>query len=527
VSDEDQAEPKAPAKKAAKRATPTKATGARKVAGARKTTRVGKATARPSSRAAPKTVSADALVPAGFQFGVATSGFQIEGGFNGPGEPANNWVGWERAGRVEPSGLAVDFWGRYEEHLDRAAALGCDAMRLGVEWARVEPALGQIDDSALAHYATILEACHQRDMEPLVTLHHFTHPAWLGEDFWLSAESPERFAGWVETAVGRLAPHCRAWVTINEINAYMLGSYLLGIFPPGRRMAFAEMATAADHLLAAHIKAYDVIHRLQPDATVTTNNVSISLYELDRILIDVLAARSLGVGRQDVGPWTEERRAEWYGRLVPAGPLERALRRSMQVAWERGSGFSRALDALWASPHGRTLDVVGIDYYDPVIARHARLPGHRTAGGRSWQPAADLWDDRVVPDGIGEYARANALEGLDVWIVENGLCNRVRRGRSFPRLDGWDRVRYLQENLRALVDAVDSGVRIGAYYHWSLTDNYEWGSYEPRFGIHGIDRERGLRILDEDALGFDAAGAYRRLIEGLRSGDGSVLTAEL
>ena len=107
------------------------------------------------------------------------------------------------------------------------------------------------------------------------------------------------------------------------------------------------------------------------------------------------------------------------------------------------------------------------------------------------------------------------------------MCNRLRRGRSFPRLDGWDRVRYLQENLRALVDAIDDGLSIGAYYHWSLTDNYEWGSYEPRFGLHGIDRERGVRILDDDALGYDAAGAYRRIIEGLRAGDRSVLTATL
>ena len=82
------------------------------------------------------------ILPAGFRFGVATAGFQIEGGFNGPGEPANNWVRWERAGRVEPSGLAVDFWNRSEEHLDRAAAMGCDAFRLGVEWARVEPVPG-------------------------------------------------------------------------------------------------------------------------------------------------------------------------------------------------------------------------------------------------------------------------------------------------------------------------------------------------------------------------------------------------
>ena len=64
---------------------------------------------------------------------------------------------------------------------------------------------------------------------------------------------------------------------------------------------------------------------------------------------------------------------------------------------------------------------------------------------------------------------------------------------------------------------------IGAYLHWSLVDNYEWGSYQPRFGIYGVDRERGAKIISTDAMGRDSAAAYRRLIEGLRSGDRSVL----
>ncbi|MDQ1375017.1 MAG: beta-glucosidase, partial [Actinomycetota bacterium] len=83
-----------------------------------------------------------APLPRSFRFGVATAGFQIEGGYNGPGQPANNWAAWEQAGRVEPSGIAVDFWRDWEHHLDRAVAAGCDAFRLSVEWARCEPAEG-------------------------------------------------------------------------------------------------------------------------------------------------------------------------------------------------------------------------------------------------------------------------------------------------------------------------------------------------------------------------------------------------
>jgi len=193
-----------------------------------------------------------------------------------------------------------------------------------------------------------------------------------------------------------------------------------------------------------------------------------------------------------------------------------------------------AVEAVYSSSWDRTLDVLGIDYYDPVAGNHMRLPGHRTAGGRAWQPNSDLWDDVVYPAGLTEYSRANLAlskealtdeRPLELWVVENGLCNRMRNGHGYERIDGWDRPRYLRENLAAVIAGLDEGLRIGAYLHWSLTDNYEWGSYQPRFGIHGVDRERGAKILAADSMGRDSAGAYRRLIDGLRSGDRSVLEA--
>ncbi|MBV8949575.1 MAG: glycoside hydrolase family 1 protein [Actinobacteria bacterium] len=506
--------------------------GARKAAGAAPKAagpaRRSRAEARrPSSRRDVLTVTSDqgGLLPNGFRFGVATAGFQIEGGFNGPGEPANNWVRWERVGRVEPSGVAADFWNRYEEYLDRTVDIGCDAFRLGVEWARVETRPGEFDDEALDRYAAILAACGERGLEPLVTLHRFTHPAWLGEDFWLSREAPGRYAAWVDVAVRRLGGSCRHWVTLNEINALALGSYLIGIFPPGRSWAFADMATASDHMLAAHVRAYEIIHGLQADATVTTNNVALSLYELDRMLVDVLMARSLGVARAELHRWLEERRSAWYSGVAPPSPLERLLRRVSTRRAMSAAMLPAAIEAVWSSPFERTLDVTGIDYYDPVVARHARPPGHVTAGGRSWRAGRQLWDDKVDPSGLVTYLRSYRTGDLPLWVVENGLCNRVRRGRSYPRLDGWDRGRYLEANLRALAGALDAGLPVGAYYHWSLMDNYEWGSYEPRFGIFGIDRERGVRVLGTDAMGHDAAGAYRKLIEAMRAGDRSLLAA--
>jgi beta-glucosidase/6-phospho-beta-glucosidase/beta-galactosidase len=469
-----------------------------------------------------------ALLPDPFTFGVATAGFQIEGGYNGPGEPTNNWAPWEHAGRVEPSGNAVGFWDDYEAHLDRAAAIGLDSFRLSIEWARCFPARDEVDEVAVEHYQAILRAIHARSMTPLVTLHHFTHPGWLPVEFWTLPNAPEEFTKWVRFAVSTFGAQCSKWITTNELNIYSVNSFLTGIFPPGWRGKFTATMASIDHLLTGHVLAYDIIHELQPDAVVATNNYSLSIYELDRMPLDLLVARAQGVAEAELGSWLAMRRRAHY-ELVPSGPgqiyplIERGLREWAAAKVDLATALPRARSAIYASDHLSTLDVAQLDYYAPVAAEHLVLPGSPTTGGRYSLPARYLWDDR--PDGsmFTTYCLEARDLGLPLWIVENGLCNRVVGARSYPRADGYDRPKYLAENLGAIVDAIQLGVDVRAYFHWTLVDNYEWGSYEPRFGLYGCDRPRGNKVTDLDAMGRDSAGAFKTMIAGLRGGDASVI----
>ena len=460
---------------------------------------------------------------AGFRFGVATSGFQVEGGYNGPGQPRNNWSDWEREGRVVPAGVALDFWNRYEEILDRAVDAGCDAFRLSVEWARCEPAPGVVDEAAFTRYRAILDACHRRGIEPVVALHHFTHPHWLGPDLWLDLRSPERFARWAGTAVDRLRDHCRHWLTINEINALAFQTYFTAALPPGRLGRTGDAVRATGHLLTAHVLAYRAIHHRQAEAVVSTNNHSLSVYELDRLLLDVLLVRGHGVERGEVHEWLAERRRAYHAALPAPNAVERLVRAVASSVLPLDNALPRAVSEVYAGPHERLLDVVQFNYYDPVTAHRLRLPGRRTAGGRSWSPFRQVWDDEVSPEGLLAYCRLNHEPGLELWVAENGLCNRVRDGRACPRLDGWDRVRYLQANLGAVAQAVEEGLPVTRYLYWTLADNYEWGSYEHRFGLYAVDPATG-RWSDRDAFGGDAAGTYRRLAETLRAGERAGVT---
>ncbi len=353
-----------------------------------------------SSTPSPPTPSGGGL-PEGFLFGVATAGFQVEGGYNGPGQPANNWLAWEQVGRVEPSGNGVGFFDRPDEALDRAQAIGCDSFRLGVEWARVVPDAESTDSTALARYALIVDECAARGLVPLVTMHHFTHPDWLGVDFWLRPDAPDRFLQWAEVVVEALAPAVRHWVTLNEINVLALNSWVLGVFPPGRFLSIPDQAIALDNLLTAHVLGYEVIHRARPDAVVTTNNACLSPYGQDRMLTDLLLARGAGVDRDDVDDWLEERRHR-HDRLLPAAGLgERFLRGASRGHWpatgprrdadapERASRAGRSTPSTRV-PHERTLDVVAIDYYDPRGRPPLPAPGppDRRWTGRPARPRA-------------------------------------------------------------------------------------------------------------------------------------------
>jgi beta-glucosidase len=489
------------------------------------------------------------LLGDGFAIGVATAGYQVEGGYNGDGEPANNWYDWERTGRVERSGVACQFWTHPEEALDRAAALGCNMFRLSVEWARLEPEAGRYDEAALDRYVEILEMCRARGLEPLITLHHFTHPLWLGDEFWLRPGSPDRFARHVARVLPALAPHCRRWVTINEPNIVTLMGWIQGACPPGRRLAFADAFCVLDNLLTAHVLAADAVVALQPDAQITCNTSSSSIYEHDRLLTDLLLLRAAGVPPSDVDRYIDERRALHDASFPPQHAGEFAVRRFYAAVspygTNRGAGGGpvwarlrsasrrpaprRVVDAVQGSPQARSLGAIGFDWYDPVASHAMRPPGRRgPQGGRDWSMGRAIWDVVPHPEGLRAWCRTEAAfhAGLPLWVVENGMATRMVDHRSAPREDGWDRPRYIREHLGAVADAVADAVPVTAYLHWSLVDNYEWGSYEPRLGIFGMDRSDPggtVRWMDTDAAGDDAAGTFTRVVRGLLAGDRSVV----
>ncbi|MBF6589755.1 MAG: glycoside hydrolase family 1 protein [Ktedonobacterales bacterium] len=405
----------------------------------------------------------EVVFPLGFRWGVATSSHQCEGG------TTNNWSRWEEMGHTaggQRSGLACDWWAHAERDFDLAQELGLNALRLSLEWSRIEPRPGAWDNAALARYRQMLQGLRARGLEPLVTLHHFTHPLWFEDrGAFLAPDAVERFARYAVRVVEALGDLCDFWCTINEPNVYATFAYQLGGFPPGRTGDFRRAMRAQAGMARAHAAAYYAIHGAQPNARVGwAHHYNTFDPANEHSWLDHLAAGVRDAAFNDVFP-----RAVRTGRaLVPLRPLVGDL------SAVRG-----------------TCDYVGINtYYRDLVAFDPRRP--RELFGRSCVvPTAPRGDSgaassvgAIYPHGIARAAQRAAALGRPLYITEHGVADHA------DRLRPW----LLATAARTMHEALQHGIDLRGYYHWTLVDNYEWADgWSLRFGLIALDERTQAR----------------------------------
>ena len=97
-------------------------------------------------------------------------------------------------------------------------------------------------------------------------------------------------------------------------------------------------------------------------------------------------------------------------------------------------------------------------------------------------PRADTWE--VYPEGFYKALhRYHDLYHLPVLVAENGMAT----WDLAPRADRWTRSAYTVAHVKQMQRAIAEGVPVLGYVHWSITDNYEWGTYDSRFGLYRVD----------------------------------------
>ncbi|MDD2695098.1 MAG: family 1 glycosylhydrolase [Anaerolineales bacterium] len=430
-------------------------------------------------------VQARYTFPRGFLWGTATSSHQVEGN-----NTNNNWWAWEQEpGRIlhgHTSRLACDWWGgRWREDLDRAAETHQNAHRLSIEWSRIQPTPDRWDEDALDRYREILRGVQQRNMTPMVTLHHFTDPLWLAEmGGWENPAAPDYFSHYVTKAVEALQGYANLWITINEPGVLLSEGYLRANFPPAKKDINAAFRVAMN-LLRAHVSAYHAIHQVQPTARAgLSHHVRLFHPKKRWFPLDRLAARMFAAGLNETFP-----------HALASGDLRLVHKR-----------------ARFAEAKG-TQDFFGVNYYTTAeIAFNLFKPGD-LFGEHSFPPGAELSDTGFlanVPEGMFETLRWARRFGLPIIVTENGVEDA---GDALRR-------RYLLQHLHQLWRAVNFNYPIKGYFHWTLVDNFEWErGWTQRFGLWSLDVDSQARtrrpsadlyasICRENAIDSEAAARY-------------------
>jgi beta-glucosidase len=503
------------------------------------------------------------LASEGFFWGVATSGYQAEGGYNGPGEPLNNWAWAEQQGDVVPSGRTSDFWTLAHDDFARCREMGLNSFRMSIEWSRVQPvtALGPkesaaaepppFDERALYSYAQRIADCRAHGLEPIITLHHFVYPAWLGLDAWLNPATVEHFLAFVKHTLEYLVrtlpqdfgcPPPRWFITINEPNLQAFNHYLYRIFPSGRAIGVEPTVQCLGYLLEAHVRAYRMIHEIYAGSgvapMVSFNNYCSDLYWGDNAMVDLLFAPSRGVPIEDVRKDLMVRAHAFdalfnSAKLFPLqGPryfVGQWMKYFHHVLAKRAfslTAWDRLLKVLYERKDEVPLDYIAFDYYDPFIAHALRWPSWsdfemRKRSFRDWvleSVASKWWDWRMLPEGLAFFVKHLSRYGLPLLIAENGMAlRRLPDNRPFQRKDNLARSHYLRQHVRVVSRLVEQGQPLIGYLHWSLFDNYEWGSFAPRFGLFSLDYTVYPTRHAVDATGDNASATYAQEIADARA----------
>jgi len=471
--------------------------------------------------------------PDGFLWGAATAGYQVEGSTSG-----NDWdfftssakiadrvrKNTQRVGldvRLSPPGSAVDHFdlavlGR---DLDRAAALGINAYRFSIEWARLEPkdtgsaplTDADIDQKALTYYSNVVDAVLAQGMRPVVTLNHLTLPLWvlkppektsiLGETMtdagfdaslrgWENPDVVDRFVRLVAYVVPKLKDRVDWWITINEPVGSMIGvGYLGGVWPPGFTLDGSRAKKAYFNLLRAHCRAYDLIKRIDDiDAdgdqqaarvgfahammrargapgSVASNAWRQFDYFYNWHMLDVVLKGEIDtkivyhITDRDI--LTGDDAADWLG--VDRGPWQ-------PRADFVGLNYYRSVAVWWETVVELRANFSGGAFDNEL---HDSDAPHGLVNDLGWE---------MNPDGIRFFIdEIHRRYGARVLVTENGLPESVDRNRA-PALIG---------HLRGVLDAIDAGAAVDGYLHWSLLDNFEWQeNYRPeaQFGLFTVDR---------------------------------------
>ncbi|MEM3713311.1 MAG: beta-galactosidase BgaS [Thermoproteota archaeon] len=489
------------------------------------------------------------MFPEGFLWGVSESGFQFEmGDPEGKNiDPNTDWFKWVRdpknvANRIVSGDLpenGVDYWDLYETDHDLAKEMGMNAYRLGIEWSRIFPRstreieVGvefasdgritkvELDDKSLEkleslsnidslkHYEKIIEDLREKEFKVIVCLNHFTLPIWIhdpiavrdsnlkiGPRGWYDQDTVVEFVKYVAFIAWKLGDKVDMWATFNEPTVVAEMGYFMveSGFPPGVRQVikvFKNYGRVLLNMINAHARAYEAIKKFDTkrvDSTCPSSTVG--------VIQNVIP----------VYPYVSHKDSDIQASALLAKIHNTLFLDAITSGWvDLNFNGIKDTDEV-KSDLSDKLDWLGLNYYTrmvvaggksvlaklftgiPVIPTVIKGYGFACeAGGLSKdnRPTSDFgWE--LYPEGLEQALIEVSKYDKPIYITENGIADSkdILRGK------------YISEHLKVLENLIEEKrVDVRGYFHWALTDNYEWAKgFSMKFGLCEVDLESKKRL---------------------------------
>lgn len=405
--------------------------------------------------------------------GLSTSDMQPQGVF-GP-------VVERRPGDRYIKDIAIDFYHRYPQDIALFAEMGFTCLRLSIAWTRIFPDGDeeQPNEAGLAYYDRLLDELARYGIQPLVTLSHYDMPWGLVKKYggWGNRQLIALFERYARTLFTRYQRKVKLWLTFNEINM-SLHAPLTGLGLTGQPDK-AAIYQAIHHQLVASARVVKACHELVPDARIGNMLLGGLTYPLSPEPNDVLAALQ------------ENRRWLFFGDVQVRGRYPGYMLRYFR---EEGIQLHITEEDRAALQH--SIDFISFSYYMSGCATANKEDAQALRGNiLSMIPNPHLpsseWGWQIDP--VGLRTLLNMLWDRyqkPLFIVENGLGARDKLEAGNVINDDY-RIRYLNDHLIQIREALHDGVEVMGYTSWGPIDlvSASKAEFSKRYGFIYVDQD--------------------------------------
>ncbi|KAL1512859.1 hypothetical protein ABEB36_002372 [Hypothenemus hampei] len=415
-------------------------------------------------------------IPKDLWFGLATAAFQSEGAWNESGKGESIWDRFIHNANLRVNGdTTCDSYHKWQEDIENLKKLNVNHYRFSISWPRILPdgTLKSINQEGIDHYHKLIQGLIEAGIEPLVTIYHWDMPMHIYElGGFLNPQFADYFGDYARLLYQEYGPYVRYWLTINEPYSICNRAYGAGQLVPWLNLIGDGIYQCSYVLLKAHARAY----RIYDEEFKSKYNGKVGLV----ISADWYEPASNTTVDSDARERILQFQLGWFANPVfkgnwPQIMIDRIANRSAQ------EGFARSRLPQFTQEEidyiNGTHDYFALNTYDNYIAKNDEQnitnPSYWFDVGASWV------NNTYYPEGFRKLLNFinDRYQPESIMITENGLI-------TGDYLEDDDRIAFLRGYINSLLDAIEEDkINIVGYTLWSLMDDFEWGSYNFRFGL--------------------------------------------